>query len=77
MRTTGHVPTGVTLGHVADFAPSVPKKRQHWMSVDCHGAWVRSADALVVPTTEDVSNNDARPGVYVNPSNGIPFHGAL
>ena len=47
---TGRVETGVTLGHVADLLATIPKKlERHWMSLDGHAWWVRSADAVVVP----------------------------
>jgi len=81
LPSTGKAPagTGVTLGDLADLLADQPKKgvTLHWMEVQSHAWWVLSADAVVVPPEGDVGNNDARPGVYVNPSNGVAFPGAF
>ena len=76
--STGNVPSGVKLGHLADLLAAQPKKlKLHWMQIHGHEWWVRAADADVVPKDGDVGDNKARKGVYVNPSNGIAFPGAF
>lgn len=76
--TTGHVESGVTLGHVADMLAAQPKKlTYHWMQLHVYNWWLRSRDAVVVPKEGDLGNNEARPGVYVNPSNGLAMPGAF
>ena len=76
--STGKVPSGVKLGHLADLLGAQPKKlKLHWMQIHGHEWWVRSADAVVVPKEGDVGDNNARKGVYMNPSNGIAFPGAF
>lgn len=72
------MPSGVTLGHIVDMLAAQPTKlTYHWMQVNGQAWWKRSADAVVVPADKDVGNNEARPGVYVNPSNGIAFPGFM
>ena len=74
--STGKIATGVTLGHVADLLETLPSRHMlHWMSLDGHVWWARSADAP--KPGKGKGANDAKPGVYVNPSNGIPFPGAF
>ncbi|KAK4555320.1 hypothetical protein LTR86_007617 [Recurvomyces mirabilis] len=74
--STGKVPTGVTLGHLADLLAAQPKKlTMHWMQIHGYVWWSRSSDAVVVPKEGEGGNNESRPGVYVNPSNGIAFPG--
>lgn len=78
--TTGRVDTGVTLGHLANLLASLPSKlERHWMSIDSHAWWARSADTIVVEAGMDDHDgkNAALKGVYVNPSNGIAFPGAF
>ncbi|KAK3111476.1 hypothetical protein LTR53_013242 [Teratosphaeriaceae sp. CCFEE 6253] len=79
LPSTGYVPTGVTLGDVADVLADQPRKFMtlHWIQIMSHAWWVRSADAVVVPEEGTGGNNEARAGVYVNPSNGIAFPGAF
>ncbi|KAK5111587.1 hypothetical protein LTR85_011816 [Meristemomyces frigidus] len=79
LPSTGKVPSGVTLGHLADLLAAQPKKLDlHWMQVQGHAWWVRSAAAVVVPKEgKGGGDNEARRGVYVNPSNGIAFPGAF
>lgn len=70
------MPSGVTLGSVADMLEAQPKQlTYHWMQINGQAWWLRSADAVVIPGERDVGNNEARPGVYVNPSNWIAFPG--
>ena len=74
----GLVSSGVTLGHLADLvAAQSTKLKLHWMQITGHVWWARSADAIVVPDESDGVGNEARAGVYVNPSNGIAFPGAF
>jgi len=76
--STGKTPSGVTLGHVADLLAAKTKKLNvHWIQVIGHEYWLRSADAIVVPPNANVGNEESRPGVYVNPSNGIVFPGFI
>ena len=77
--STGKIATGVTMGHVADLLATLPSKHLLlWMMLDSHAWWARSADAIAVPgPNHDGGNNAAMRGVYVNPSNGIPFPGAF
>jgi hypothetical protein len=77
--STGKIATGVTMGHLADLLATLPSKHKlHWMLLDGHAWWARSADAVVVPAPNyNGGNNAAVCGVYVNPSNGIPFPGAF
>ncbi|KAK3052705.1 hypothetical protein LTR09_006187 [Extremus antarcticus] len=79
--STGHVATGVTLGHVADLLATIPKKLDlHWMMVDGHAWWARSTDAVMDrdPDAEQVEYfNTCRWGAYTNPSNGVPFPGFI
>jgi hypothetical protein len=80
LPSTGHVPTGVTLGHLADMLAAQPKKLEyHWMMLHGAASWARSADAVVLPKNEDVDveHSEGYHGVYVNPSNGIAFPGGL
>lgn len=71
MPETGHVATGVTLGHLADLLATIPQKfERHWMSIDGWAWWLRSADEPDVDTP-------AYRGVYVNPTNGLPFPGGF
>jgi hypothetical protein len=80
LPSTGHVPTGVTLGHLADMLAAQPKKLEyHWMMLHGAASWARSADAVVLPKNEDVDveHSEGCHGVYVNPSNGIAFPGGL
>ena len=74
--STGKIATGVTLGHVADLLTTLPSRHTlHWMSLDGHARWARSADAPA--PDHGGGDNDAIPGVYVNPSNGIAFPGVF
>ncbi|KAK3625766.1 hypothetical protein LTR22_023420 [Elasticomyces elasticus] len=76
--STGKTPSGVTLGHVADLLAAKTKKLNvHWIQVIGHEYWLRSADAIVVPPNANVGNEESRPGVYVNHSNGIVFPGFI
>ena len=76
--STGKVAIGVTLGHLADLLASVGRGLTlHWIQIDGYAWWMRSADAIVVPKEGETSNYDGMRGVYVNPSNGIPFPGAF
>ncbi|KAK4889199.1 hypothetical protein LTR27_011957 [Elasticomyces elasticus] len=76
--STGKIPSGVTLGHIADLLAAKTKKLNvHWIQVIGHEYWLRPADAIVVPPNADVGNEESRPGVYVNPSNGIVFPGFI
>ncbi|KAK3708403.1 hypothetical protein LTR37_011499 [Vermiconidia calcicola] len=77
--STGRVPTGVTLGHVADLLLSISSRLTlHWVSIDGHAWWAMSTDALVAPRNgTDGGDNASIPEVYVNPSNGIAFPGFL
>jgi hypothetical protein len=74
--STGNTAMGVTQGHVADLLATLPSKhRLHWMSLDGHAWWTRSADAPA--PDHGGGDNDVIPGVYVNPSNGIALPGAF
>lgn len=76
LPSTGKVPSGVTLGHIADLFAAQPRKLTlHWWQIHTSAWWARSADAIVVPKEGEIDHNGARPGVYVNPSNGIEFPG--
>lgn len=77
--STGHVPSGVTLGHFADMLAAQPKKLEyHWMQSHGYAFWLRSADATVpLPEGGDKEHSMGYRGVYVNPSNGIAFPGGF
>jgi hypothetical protein len=79
LPSTGHVPTGVTLGHFADMLAAQPKKLEyHWMQLHGAASWARSVDAVALPNDGvDVEHSDGYRGVYVNPSNGIAFPGGF
>lgn len=76
---TGHVPTGVTLGHFADMLAAQPNKLEyHWMQPHGYASWLRSADAISpLPKGGDKEHSTGFRGVYVNPSNGIAFPGGF
>jgi hypothetical protein len=78
LPSTGHVPTGVTLGHFADMLAAQPNKLEyHWMQLHGYADWLRSADtAGELPEVDKEHSRDYR-GVYVNPSNGIAFPGGF
>ena len=66
------MPTGVTLGHLADMLAAQPKKlKYHWMMLHGTSSWVRSADAVLLLKNEDVDveHSEGYRGEYVNPSN--------
>ena len=60
MPYTGHIASGVTMGHVADMlAAQSHKYRYHWMWLHGHVSWLRSADAVVVPGEKDVDEDES------------------
>lgn len=77
--STGHVSTGVTLGHLADMLAAQPRGLEyHWMMLHGASAWVRSADAVVLPNGDvDVEHSEGYRGVSVNPSSGTAFPGGF
>ena len=79
LPSTGHVPSGVTLRHLADMLAAQPKElKYHWMMLHGAASWVRSADAVVLPKNQDVDvEHLGHRGAYVNPSNGIAFPGGF
>lgn len=79
MPSTGHVPSGVTLGHLADMLAAQPKKLEyHWMQPHDYASWLRSADTTApLPKPGDKEHPTGYRGVYVNPSNGIAFPGGF
>lgn len=56
-----------------------PRKLEYWwMQPHGYASWLRSADTTVLPSEGgDMENPEGYRGVYVNPSNGIAFPGAL
>lgn len=77
--TTGNTTSGVTMGDLASLLETTPRRfERHWMQMDGQAWWLRSADAVVLPESEEPEvDTPALRGVYVNPSNGIPFPGGF